>query len=166
MECLTFPRLIHSQNRDFWPLSSILLRKILADETTDQFVAALVWERLGYLPGETSLGNWHPSTDTPSDWKATFPKAPEIIAQRKASVCLTRSIPKKYKQLLKEELKFSGYSIGELYPRRTRRATAVNWLLAWGSITKQDLLEKGAYPPLSLPPENPAYGHQGDPTIQ
>ncbi len=45
-------------------------------------------------------------------------------------MALTRSIAKEHKQLLKEQLGFGGYTIGELYPRRTRRATAVNWLLA------------------------------------
>jgi hypothetical protein len=53
-----------------------------------------------------------------------FPLGPELIAQRPASVRLTRSIPKPLKQLLKEQLGFAGYKIGGLYPRRTRRATA------------------------------------------
>jgi hypothetical protein len=44
---------------------------------------------------------------------------------------LTRSIPAAHKQLLKQELGFKGYQVGELVPRRTRRATAVSWLLAW-----------------------------------
>ena len=44
---------------------------------------------------------------------------------------LTRSIPAEHKQLLKEELGFRGYSVAELVPRLTRRATAVSWLLAW-----------------------------------
>jgi len=32
---------------------------------------------------------------------------------------------------LKNFLNFKGYKINELYPRRTRRATAVNWLIYW-----------------------------------
>ena len=75
------------------------------------------------------------------------PQAPEVISIRPASVQLTRSIPRKHKQLLKEQLKFAGYRIGELYPRRTRRATAVNWLLAWLASHEQVLEEEGPLPP-------------------
>ena len=45
-----------------------------------------------------------------------LPQAPQVIAQRPASVRLTRSIAKPYKQLLKQQLAFGGYRIGELYP--------------------------------------------------
>ena len=43
-------------------------------------------------------------------------EAPELIAERPASVRLTRSVPKEHKQLLKQQLNFAGYRIGELYP--------------------------------------------------
>ena len=158
--------MLQGANRDFWPLSIKLLEKILEDEISDRFVAALIWERLGYLPQTALSEDWYASSTTPSDWKDTFPKAPEIIAQRKAAVCLTRSIPKQHKQLLKERLKFAGYSIKELYPRRTRRATAVNWLLAWAAMTECGLPLIGLFPVLSQPPNNPVDGHPGDPQIE
>ena len=88
-----------------------------------------------------------------------------MIATRPASVRLTRSIPKPYKQLLKEQLHFTGYRIGELYPRRTRRATVVNWLLAFLALEGQPLLEEGALPPLLAVPADPVQGHPGDPPV-
>jgi hypothetical protein len=53
-----------------------------------------------------------------------------ITQSRRATVKLTRSIPKSNKQLLKEQLGFEGYKVGELVPRLTRRATMANWLLS------------------------------------
>jgi hypothetical protein len=85
-----------------------------------------------------------------------------VIAQRPASVALTRSVPGPHKQLLKEQLGFSGYRIGELYPRRTRRATAVNWLLAQLAERGEPLPDTGPLPPLLEPPANPLCGHPGD----
>ena len=83
--------------------------------------------------------------ETPPDWADAFPQAPELIAERPASVRLTRSILKEHKQLLKQQLNFAGYRIGELYPRRTRRATAVNWLLAWLAQQGEPLPEQGPW---------------------
>ena len=114
-----------------WNLSRALLIAILEDRLSDRFVASLVWERLGYLPTEDGAGPWLAGPATPAAWGEAFPEAPQVIAVRPASVRLTRSIPKQSKQLLKQQLQFGGYRINELYPRRTRRATAVNWLLAW-----------------------------------
>ena len=145
-----------------WPLSKILLQKILSDRITDRFVARLVWERLGYELLESSEEIWVPGKDTPIDWGNAYPIAPEVIAQRKASVRLTRSIPKEHKQLLKERLDFKGYRIGQLYPRRTRRATALNWLLAWIEETGEELPQNGPLPELFDPPIDPGEGHPGD----
>ena len=39
--------------------------------------------------------------------------------------------PAEDKQLLKEQLGFTGYKVGELNPTLTRRATAVSWLLSY-----------------------------------
>ncbi len=150
----------------FWPLSRILLNKILEDRISDCFVAQLVWERLGYQPEKNSAALWIAGPNTPTDWKIVFPKQPEIISQRKASVYLTRSIPKKYKQALKEKMNFKGYRIEELFPRRTRRATAVNWLLAFAQSQDEHLPELGPLPKLLLPPIAPARGHPGDPEIE
>jgi hypothetical protein len=77
-------------------------------------------------------------------------------------VALTRSIPKQHKQLLKEQLGFGGYRIGELYPRRTRRATAVNWLLAHLAERGESLPDSGPLPELREQPADPVAGHPGD----
>ncbi len=144
-------------------LSAALLRAILADQLSDCFVNALVWERLGYGPGPD--GSWHAGVHTPLTWQQVFPIAPDFIAQRPANVRLTRSIAKPHKQLLKQQLGFTGYVIGELYPRRTRRATVVNWLLAWLAAKGEPLPETGPLPPLLPPPKDPAQGHPGDPRV-
>ena len=145
-----------------WPISKVLLLEILADHITDSFVTQLVWERLEYKANGLSDGTWLAGENTPCDWSKAFPVAPRIIAERKASVHLTRSISKKNKQLLKQRLDFTGYRIDELYPRRTRRATAVNWLLAWLEDSNEELLEVGPLPELLPAPSDPLRGHPGD----
>ena len=158
---------------------------MLADRLSDRFVCELVWTRLGYSPATSSPApeeslQPHPSAPnaaavlpalsvpwtagpaTPADWAEAFPVAPELIATRPASVRLTRSIAAEYKQLLKQQLGFAGYRIGELYPRRTRRATAVNWLLAQLAERGEPLPENGPLPPLLEPPTDPVRGHPGD----
>jgi hypothetical protein len=148
----------------FWPLSRSLLLQILEDRTTDRFVAERVWERLGYvcLPEDDGSACWQAGPTTPETWRQAFPKAPEVIATRPASVALTRSVPKPLKQLLKQQLGFEGYKIGELYPRRTRRATVVNWLLAWLAERQEPLAEEGLLPERLEPPVDPVCGHPGD----
>ena len=149
-----------------WPLSKNLLKEILNDRISDLLVSQLVWERLDYRPSETSLGIWCAGPTTPEEWRECFPEAPQVIIHRRASVQLTRSIPKRFKQALKTYLLFDGYRIDELYPRRTRRATAVNWLLAWLLSQEKGLPEEGAMPPLLDPPEDPTNGHPGDLPVQ
>tara|TARA_B100001175_G_scaffold144648_1_gene122865 strand:- start:107 stop:532 length:426 start_codon:yes stop_codon:yes gene_type:complete len=139
---------------------------ILEDRLSDRFVTSLVWERLGYLPPEAGEGPWLAGPSTPAAWRETFPEAPQVIASRPASVRLTRSIPKESKQLLKQQLQFGGYRITELYPRRTRRATAVNWLLAWLKSAGELLPEQGVLPPLLDAPMDPVRGHPGDPPVE
>ncbi len=148
-----------------FPLSRSLLEAVLADRTSDRLVCELVWARLGYRPAEEGsavTAPWSAGPDTPADWAAAFPLAPELVASRPASVRLTRSIAPPHKQLLKEQLGFSGYRIGELYPRRTRRATAVNWLLAHLAERDEPLPETGPLPDLLEPPIDPVVGHPGD----
>ncbi|MFM7170471.1 MAG: DUF1823 family protein [Cyanobium sp.] len=142
------------------PLSRALLEAVLADRTSDRFLCELVWRRLGYLPA-----TWAAGPETPPAWAEAFPQAPELIAQRPASVALTRSVPPAHKQLLKEQLGFAGYRIGELTPRRTRRATAVNWLLAHLAERGEPLPDTGPLPPLLEPPVDPRLGHPGDPPV-
>ena len=132
---------------DLWPLSRALLLQILDDRCSDRFVCERVWERLGYRCA--SAGDWLAGPETPAEWSQAFPEAPQVIAERPPSVMLTRSIAKPYKQLLKQKLAFAGYRIDELYPRRTRRATAVNWLLAWLAAREEPLRSTGRWPPNS-----------------
>jgi len=148
-----------------YPLSRALLEAVLGDRISDRFVCELVWERLGYqpLPDDGSGPTlWLAGAETPAPWAEAFPQAPEVIAQRPASVALTRSVPSPHKQLLKQQLGFAGYRIGELYPRRTRRATAVNWLLAQLAEQGETLSDTGPLPPLLEPPADPRCGHPGD----
>ena len=144
---------------ELWPLSRELLMQILEDRCSDQFVCERIWERLGYVP---SSEHWVAGPATPAPWAKVFPQAPQVIAERPASVRLTRSIAKEHKQLLKQQLQFAGYRIGELYPRRTRRATAVSWLLAWLAERTEALKEKGPLAPELPVPKDPVSGHPGD----
>jgi len=148
-----------------WPLSKNLLYSILDDQVSDLFVCKLIWERLFYIK-VTSIGDWICSKYTPSYWSVKYNKAPQIISERGASIHLTRSIPKDHKQDLKKTLNFKGYKINELYPRRTRRATAVNWLIYWEIESNSILKDSDELPILSSPPDNPKYGHNGDPEIK
>lgn len=146
-----------------FPLSRALLEAVLADRVSDRFVCELIWPRLGYEPD--GAGIWSAGPATGADWLESFPRAPQLIAERPASVMLTRSIAREHKQLLKEQLGFAGYRIGELHPRRTRRATAVNWLLAHLAERGEPLSEQGLLPELLPEPEDPVAGHPGDPPI-
>ena len=153
-------------SKDFsWPLSKKLLFLILDDQVSDVFVCELIWERLFYIK-ESSMNYWICSDCTPSYWSEKYNKAPQIISERIASIHLTRSIPRGHKQDLKKILDFKGYKINELYPRRTRRATAVNWLIFWGIESNSTLKENDKLPILSSPPFNPKLGHDGDPQIK
>ena len=157
---------ISSSEKEFiWPLSKKLMFAILDDQVSDVFVCELIWERLFYIK-EKSIKEWISSEYTPSYWSQKYNKAPQIISERGASIHLTRSIPKVHKQGLKKTLDFKGYKINELYPRRTRRATAVNWLIFWGIESKSMLKEYDKLPILSSPPFNPIDGHNGDPEIK
>jgi len=147
-----------------FPLSRALLEAVLDDRTSDRFVCRLIWERLGYRPDAD--GFWQAGPDTPPAWAEAFPRAPELIAERPANVRLTRSIRPEHKQLLKQQLGFAGYRIGGLYPRRTRRATAVNWLLAHLAERGAPLPEAGALPELLETPSDPVAGHPGDRPVQ
>jgi hypothetical protein len=145
---------------DPFPLSRALLEAVLADRTSDRFVCELIWPRLGYVLDGS--GTWSAGPATDAAWREPFPVEPQFIAQRPPSVALTRSIAREHKQLLKERLGFAGYRIGELYPRRTRRATAVNWLLAQLAGRGELLPDTGPLPELLGAPANPVAGHPGD----
>ena len=153
------------RNEFKWSISRQLLSLILEDKVSDVFVCELVWERLFYIY-QPSTDEWISSSLTPSFWSEKFLKAPQIISERSASVHLTRSIPKDHKQNLKKILNFKGYKISELYPRRTRRSTAVNWLIYWTIDSSSSLDNLCKLPKLSPPSPNPAKGHFGDPEIK
>ena len=148
-----------------WPISRKLLFLILEDKVSDVFVCELVWERLFYNR-EKNSNHWFSSELTPAYWSEKFVEAPQIISDRIASVHWTRSIPKEYKQGLKKSLNFKGYKINELYPRRTRRATAVNWLIYWAIENNRFSNNNALIPSPSSPPINPIKGHIGDPEIK
>ena len=148
-----------------WPISRKLLFLVLEDKVSDIFVCELVWERLFYTK-EKNANYWISSELTPAYWSEKFLKAPQIISERIASVHLTRSIPKEHKQGLKNFLNFKGYQINELYPRRTRRATAVNWLIYWAIDFNSISIKEDKLPEVSSPSVNPAIGHFGDPEIK
>ena len=148
-----------------WPISKELLFLVLEDKVSDVFVCELVWERLFYKREITS-NVWFPSALTPTYWSEKFVEAPQIISERIASVHLTRTIPKEHKQGLKNFLNFKGYKINELYPRRTRRATAVNWLIFWAIENDCFSNDNNVIPSPSTPPVNPVKGHFGDPEIK
>ena len=156
---------IFVENQFTWQICNELLILILEDKVSDVFVCELVWERLFYKK-ELPMNSWFPSALTPTYWSDKFVEAPQIISERIASVHLTRSIPRDHKQGLKNFLNFKGYKINELYPRRTRRATAVNWLIYWAIENNCFLNDNVLIPSLSLPPDYPAKGHLGDPEIK
>lgn len=111
------------------PLNTETIWAILNEDIDDDTVNKLVWNCLGYRC-KSATNTWE-STDVSPEWKEEYPEPPNFIESRPATVKLTRSIPQANKQLLKEQLGFKGYKIGEFGPRQTRRATAANWLLSY-----------------------------------
>lgn len=109
-------------------LSTDTLWAILHDDLDDDTVNRLVWHHLGYRY-DAAQQRWDTAQVDPA-WAEAYPEPPNFIESRPATVRLTRSIPAPYKQLLKEELGFKGYTVDQLIPRLTRRATMTNWLLA------------------------------------
>jgi Domain of unknown function (DUF1823) len=111
------------------PLSPETLWSILHGEIPDETVNCMLWHCLGYRYNPDAQ-KWDNSAVDP-DWANPYPEPPDFIGNRPPTVKLTRSIPAEHKQLLKEELGFTGYKVGELNPTLTRRATAVSWLLSY-----------------------------------
>ena len=132
------------------PLTTETLWAILNNELPDDTVNEMVWHYLGYRRAddrvddrendrENDLGNgeWL-LEDVDTIWAQKYPTPPNFIESRPATVQLTRSIPKENKQLLKTLLGFKGYSVDQLVPRLTRRATMANWLLS--EMRKRELV--------------------------
>lgn len=114
---------------DLPELTTATLWGIINDEISDDIAHQLVWHCLGYRLDPAS-GQWD-SSEVASEWQQEYPEPPKFIESRPATVKLTRSIPAEHKQLLKEQLGFKGYTVDELVPRKTRRATIANWLLSY-----------------------------------
>ncbi|MEC4806834.1 MAG: DUF1823 family protein [Jaaginema sp. PMC 1079.18] len=111
------------------PLNSKTLWAIVNEEMSDREVNELVWYYLGYRYNPETQ-QWD-NQEVAETWRTDYPEPPDFIENRPPTVKLTRSIPKENKQLLKEQLGFKGYKIGEFGPRQTRRATMANWLLSY-----------------------------------
>lgn len=114
---------------DLPPLNPDTIWAILNEEIDDDTVNKLVGHYLGYRYDSATM-HWDITGVSP-EWQKEYPEPPDFIESRPATVKLTRSIPPENKQLLKEQLGFKGYKIGEFGPRQTRRATAANWLLSY-----------------------------------
>ncbi|MEL6602882.1 MAG: DUF1823 family protein [Cyanobacteria bacterium J06614_10] len=111
------------------PLTTDTLWAILNGELSDDTVNQLVWHTLGYQY-DSEQQDWHSTEAVDAAWREKYPQPPNFIESRPATVQLTRAIPKENKQLLKTFLGFKGYSVDQLVPRLTRRATMANWLLS------------------------------------
>ncbi|MEO0457507.1 MAG: DUF1823 family protein [Cyanobacteria bacterium P01_A01_bin.114] len=118
-------------------LNTATIWAILNDELKDDTVNQLVWSTLGY--GYNAASDRWEAKSTDERWREKYPTPPNFIESRPATVQLTRAIPKQNKQLLKEYLGFKGYSVDQLVPRLTRRATMANWLLS--CMRERGLLE-------------------------
>ncbi len=119
---------------DLPPLTTTTIWAIINEEIEDAIVNELVWYYLGYRY-DRDTNQWD-SKGVAAIWRDEYPEPPNFIDSRPATVKLTRSIPAENKQLLKEQLGFKGYKIGEFGPRQTRRATMANWLLSYMAMSK------------------------------
>lgn len=116
------------------PLNTETIWAILNEQIDDATVNQLVWHYLGYRYDQIAK-SWD-TTGVALEWRDEYSEPPDFINSRPATVKLTRSIPPENKQLLKEQLGFKGYKVGEFGPRQTRRATAANWLLSRMQLNK------------------------------
>jgi len=122
---------LHSPSSDnLLPLTSETLWGILQDTVEDEAAHRLAWFYLGYRYS-VETNTW---SNVDADWFASYPIPPNFIDSRPATIKLTRSIPAENKQLLKTQLGFKGYTVSELEPRKTRRATLVSWLLSYARL--------------------------------
>ncbi|MBV9387993.1 MAG: DUF1823 family protein [Chroococcidiopsidaceae cyanobacterium CP_BM_ER_R8_30] len=110
------------------PLTTETIWAILNDEIDDAIANQLVWHCLGYRYNKQA--SWD-LTNVAPEWRDEYSEPPDFINSRPATVKLTRSISPENKQLLKDQLGFKGYKVGEFGPRQTRRATIANWLLGF-----------------------------------
>lgn len=125
---------------------------VVRSESSDARVNELARGLLGWVEGAD--GEWD-ATDVPASWAEAFPQGPpDFIGStgdysmavdrpiKRAVQRLTKEIWPEHKQLLKEVLGprgFGGWTVRELTPNRTRRATVVNWVLHYCSARGVDL---------------------------
>ena len=121
------------------PLTTETLWAILNNDLPDDTVNQLVWHHLGYRY-DPQRKTWL-TDEVDAAWAEKYPEPPNFIESRPATVQLTRTIAPENKQLLKTSLGFKGYSIDQLVPRLTRRATMANWLL--GEMHNRGLTDQG-----------------------
>ena len=129
-------------------LDDKMLLEICRQQSPDEWVNEIMWTLLGYVRRDDAPADekgpeaWVATESVPPEWSSDFPDSPpDFIGKRdcfepefdrpikKAVQKLTRSIIKEHKALLKEDLKFEGFTIDQLTPNRTRRSTVVNWIL-------------------------------------
>ena len=118
-----------------YPLTIAILWEILNETLDDDTTHRLVWHYLGYRRNPVTQV-WE---NEDAEWFDAYPEPPMFVESRPATIKLTRLIPAENKQLLKTQLGFEGYSISELIPRKTRRATMVNWLLSYAALHHIDI---------------------------
>jgi len=118
------------------PLNNETIWQIIEEKLSDDIANQLVWYHLGYRYNFDTK-TWD-NCQVEESWREEYPTPPDFIENRPPTVRLTRSIPSENKQLLKEELGFQGYKIGEFTPRHTRRATMANWLLSHQKLTTKN----------------------------
>ncbi len=126
---------MHSEAHMSYLLTIRVLWEILNETLDDDTTHRLVWHYLGYRYNSVTQA-WE---NEDAEWFDAYPEPPLFVESRPATVKLTRSIPAENKQLLKTQLGFEGYSISELIPRKTRRATMANWLLSYATLHHIDL---------------------------
>ncbi|CAN0484511.1 unnamed protein product [Ectocarpus sp. 12 AP-2014] len=123
-------------------LSNENLIKIVAEKSTDEEVNVIVWKCLGYRydAGEDA---WKAVKVFPR-WEAMYPEPPDLLGVTrvyeksvdkpvlKAVQALIRAVPSEHKRCIVEQLRpigFTGLTLDELTPNRTRRAQVTNFLL-------------------------------------
>ena len=123
-------------------LTNTNMLRIILSMCEDEEVNELVWKCLGYR-WKAETDEWDASECFPK-WRERFPTPPDLVGVTriyskeidgpvlKANQALVRTVPMKYKQSIREQLRpegFNGFKLAELTPNKTRRAQCANWLL-------------------------------------
>eukprot|EP00904_Undaria_pinnatifida_P004101 jgi/Undpi1/13692/HiC_scaffold_9.g03346.m1 len=118
------------------------LLKIMGEKCTDEQMNWLVWKCLGYRYNAAE-DTWVAEEVFPK-WKDKYPEPPDLLGVTRvyekhvdtpvmgAVQALIRTIPLAHKRSIVEHLRpvgFTGLTLDELTPNRTRRAQATNFLI-------------------------------------